>query len=67
MTGKKLEPPLYIELDPDEALERFIRADPKEVEKLIKAGKKQKPPPKAATKGGGHLRPKPKRAAARKG
>lgn len=65
--ARKNEPPLYLDMNPDEALERFIGTDPKEVEKLIKASKKRKPPPKGGAKGGGKLRPKPKRASARKG
>ena len=46
MTGKKYEPPLYIDMDFDEALERYVGTDPKEVEKLgvrKKAGRKKRP------------------------
>ncbi len=46
MTGKKYEPPLYIDMDFDEALERYVGTDPKEVGKLEakkKAGRKKRP------------------------
>jgi hypothetical protein len=33
-----------LKLDPDDALERFIRTDPVEVEKLIARSKTKKPP-----------------------
>lgn len=39
-------PPLGIDLDPDEALERFINTDPREVDALEKRSKKKKPPGK---------------------
>lgn len=42
--GKKLEPKLYLDLDFDEALERFAQTDPKEVDTSIKRAKKKKPP-----------------------
>ncbi len=64
--ARKIEPPLYLEMDPDEALERFIGTDPAEVEKLIKASKKRRPPPKGRAEGGGKIRPGPiKKARAR--
>ena len=31
MKGRKLEPPLYLDLPPDEALARFIQTKPEEV------------------------------------
>ena len=46
MTGKRHEPPLYIDMVFDEALERYVGTDPKEVEKLgakKKAGRKKRP------------------------
>ena len=36
--------PFRLDIDPDEFLERAIRTDPKEVEALIKRGKKKRPP-----------------------
>jgi hypothetical protein len=46
MKGRKLEPPLYLDLSPDEALARFIQTRPDEVE-----------PPKGRKRA---TRPKPK-------
>jgi hypothetical protein len=42
MTGKKLEPPLYIAMNTDEALTRFVHTDPREVERP-KARPKKRP------------------------
>jgi len=42
--GVKHPSPLRIDIGFDEALERFIRTKPSEVEALIKRGKKTKPP-----------------------
>ena len=42
--AKKHSPSFGLKLDPDEALERFIRTDPVEVEELIKRSKTKKPP-----------------------
>lgn len=42
--GDKQEPPLHIDMDFGEALERFARADPKEVAESIERSKKKKPP-----------------------
>jgi len=39
MTGRKLDRPLYIEMDFDEALTRFVKTDPKEVEDSIRRAK----------------------------
>ncbi|GEM_PF-5392433 len=44
MTESRREPPLYIDMDANEALERFIQTDPKEVEESIKRSKQKKPP-----------------------
>ncbi len=59
--GGKQEPPLHLEMDFGEALERFARTDPKEVERSIERAKKKKPP--GATVPGGptrtRSRPKP--------
>ena len=46
MIGKKHEPPLYIDMDFDEALERYVGTDPKQVEKIEtkkKAGRTKRP------------------------
>jgi hypothetical protein len=51
VTDDKQEPPLYLDLNPNEALERFIGTKPKEVASSIKKSKKRKgagagkPPP----------------------
>jgi hypothetical protein len=42
--GVKHPSPFKIKMGFDEALERFIRTKPSEVEALIKQGKKEKPP-----------------------
>lgn len=46
MTGdkKKQEPPLALDLDFLEALERFTRTDPKEVAESVERSKQKKPP-----------------------
>jgi hypothetical protein len=44
MTGRKYEPPLYLDMDFEEALERFGTTDPKEVRELMETGKTKKPP-----------------------
>jgi len=41
----KLERPLFINMPTDEALERFIRADPKEAGELAKRAKERRGPP----------------------
>jgi len=41
---KKLERPLHIDIDFDEALERFAQTDKKEVDESILRAKKKKPP-----------------------
>jgi hypothetical protein len=46
MTGKKYEKPLYIDMDFDEALERFGTTDPKEVNESMERAKEKRPPRK---------------------
>lgn len=41
--GKKLEPPLKLDMDFGEALRRFVATSPKEVEELIEQSKQRKP------------------------
>jgi hypothetical protein len=48
--GKKYEPPLFLDMDFEEALERFGTTDPKEVKELMDRAKERKPPgPKVPT------------------
>lgn len=42
--GKKQEPPLHLDLDFGEALERFARVKPEEVRESIERSKQKKPP-----------------------
>jgi hypothetical protein len=42
--GKKLEPPLHLDMDFGEALERFARTKPAEVAESIERSKQKKPP-----------------------
>lgn len=42
--GVKHPSPFKINMDPDEALERFIRTKPQQVDELIERGKQKKPP-----------------------
>lgn len=49
---RKLEPPLYLDMSPDEALRRFLQTDPAEVEELEKQKEAAKRKP------GGPLEPK---------
>ena len=42
--GGKQEPPLHIDMDFGEALERFSKVDPREVDKSIERSKARKPP-----------------------
>lgn len=42
--GSKQISPFRLDMDPDEFLARAIRTKPREVEALIKRGKKRKPP-----------------------
>ncbi|MCR2833308.1 hypothetical protein [Parerythrobacter lacustris] len=41
--GEKRERPLYLDMDPDEALERFMQTDPAELKRRLD---NKKPPPK---------------------
>ncbi len=42
MTGKKYEPPLRLDMDFGEALERFGKTDKNEVDKLLMRSKRKK-------------------------
>jgi hypothetical protein len=42
--GKKLEPPLRLDMSFEEALSRFVASKPKEVDELIEQSKTKKPP-----------------------
>ncbi len=42
--GKKLEPPLKLDMSFGEALSRFVAVDPKEVSENIERSKTKKPP-----------------------
>jgi cellulose biosynthesis protein BcsQ len=58
MTERKpREKPLFLDMDPDEALERFLQTDPEEVRRLID---RKKPPPKRGQSVDEKARPKPK-------
>jgi hypothetical protein len=48
----KHPPPLGLDMDPDEALERFIGTDPGEVDALEKRAKAKKPPGRKKKPGG---------------
>lgn len=52
MTKSKKTSPFRLDIDPDEFLERAIRTNPAEVEKLISRGKKRKPPGSKKPSGG---------------
>jgi len=41
---RKLEPKLKLDLDFNEALERFVQTDPEEVKESIERAKQKKPP-----------------------
>jgi len=49
--GDKQEPPLHLDLDFGEALERFAKTDPREVVESIERSKKKKPPGTATPRG----------------
>ena len=53
--GKKREKPLYLDMDPDEALERFIQTDPEELKRRLE---RKKPPPKQGKGVAGKAKPK---------
>lgn len=55
MTEKR-ERPLYLDMDPDEALGRFLQTDPAELKKRLD---KKKAPPKRGQGVEGRKRPKP--------
>ena len=58
MTEKKTrERPLGLDMDPDEAFERFLRVDPDELDENKKL--KKKPPPKRGPGTTGKSKPKP--------
>jgi hypothetical protein len=42
--GKKYEPPLFLDMNFEEVLERFGTTDPKEVKELMDRAKGKKPP-----------------------
>ena len=42
--GRKLEPPLRLDMDFGEALERFVATKPKEIDDLVEQAKTRKPP-----------------------
>jgi hypothetical protein len=48
--GKKLEPKLGLDMGFDEALERFVRTSPAEVDASIERSKQKKPPQAKKTK-----------------
>ena len=48
----KHPPPLGLDMDPDEALARFIQTDPREVDALEKRAKTKKPPGRKKKPGG---------------
>lgn len=56
MTDKR-EKPLYLDMDPDEALERFVQTDPAELKRRLD---KKKAPPKRGQGVETKSRPKPK-------
>jgi hypothetical protein len=63
--GEKQEPPLHLDMDFGEALERFARTNPSEVAESVERSKQKKPPGKKAPDGqatpDGVLRTKRKR------
>lgn len=52
--GKKRERPLHLDMDPDEALERFLQTDPDELQRRLD---KKKPPPKRGQGAKGKSKP----------
>lgn len=54
--GKTREKPLHLEMDPDEALERFMQTDPGELQRRLDT---KKPPPKRGPSAAGKKRSKP--------
>ena len=62
--GGKQEPPLHLDMDFGEALERFARSKPEEVTESIERSKQKKPPGTIAPGGPARTgkRPKPSSA-----
>jgi hypothetical protein len=54
--GEKREKPLYLDMDPDEALARFMQTDPGELKRRLD---KKKPPPKRGPGAANKTKPKP--------
>ncbi|MBK0329534.1 hypothetical protein I5535_19920 [Rhodobacteraceae bacterium F11138] len=46
---RKTEPPLFIDMDFDEALSRFTRVKPEDVQESVDRSKQKKKPPEAKT------------------
>ena len=44
MTERKLEPPLFLDMGFEEALARFAKTDPREIDESVDRSKKKKPP-----------------------
>jgi hypothetical protein len=42
---RKNDPPLHLDMDPDEALRRFLQTDPAELDEQIERSKAAKPKP----------------------
>jgi len=63
---KKQEPPLGLEMDFLEVLERFARTDPKEVAESVERLKQKKPPGDAEPPGGPERRSRVKPSSGRK-
>ena len=59
MAKDKKGPSLGLDMDPDEALERFIQTDPKQVDDLIRRSKTKKPPGSKKKPGGKKAPPGP--------
>lgn len=58
MTGKrKNEPPLHLDMDPDEAMRRFLQTDPDELQEQIERSKAAKPKPGGPRSGNAASKP----------
>lgn len=57
MTDDKREKPLFLDMDPDEAFERFLQTDPAELKRRLD---KKKPPLRRGQGVDKKARPKPK-------
>lgn len=53
MTKKKYEEKLHIDMDPDEALERFLNVDPQELQANLDKQKRKKKPSGTRSEGNG--------------